>query len=303
MEGSISGVPAMAVSLCSFTSQDFSVAARLAAELMEWAVRHPLPNGEIYSLNVPVGEIRGVRAATLSNEFTYKLAFDVIDETHLMPTWDDRELPETDPNSDLNVNNAGYASVSVLTQSPLSAVSVPELSDYPNGVAHTGLEIERKYLIRMPDEGMLRRQPDCEVWEITQTYLHDGENHETRRVRRIETPRGIKYIYTNKRHVSELTHIEKERELTRGEYDLLCRDVNPKLSPIHKRRYRIPYAGHTLEIDIYDFWKDRATLEAEMASEDEAVRLPPWLDIVREVTGESAYKNRKLAKKVPYEEI
>ena len=36
---------------------------------------------------------------------------------------------------------------------------------------HTGLEIERKYLIRMPDEVELRAMPGCVVWDVTQMYL------------------------------------------------------------------------------------------------------------------------------------
>ena len=58
-----------------------------------------------------------------------------------------------------------------------------------------------------------------------------------------------------------------------------------------------------MEIDIYRFWNDRATLEIELESEQQAVILPPWLQIVRELTGECAYKNRFLAEKVPMEAL
>ena len=46
-------------------------------------------------------------------------------------------------------------------------------------------EIERKYLIRYPDTDHLAAQPGCEVWEITQIYLEDGEDGLTRRVRNV----------------------------------------------------------------------------------------------------------------------
>ena len=39
-----------------------------------------------------------------------------------------------------------------------------------------GMEIERKYLIRMPDEAALRAMPGCAVWEIVQTYLKDRKS-------------------------------------------------------------------------------------------------------------------------------
>lgn len=48
----------------------------------------------------------------------------------------------------------------------------------------THYEIERKYLIDLPDERFLAAQPDCAVWDIEQIYLL-GEPGETRRIRRV----------------------------------------------------------------------------------------------------------------------
>lgn len=166
-----------------------------------------------------------------------------------------------------------------------------------------GLEIERKYLIRMPDEGMLAAMPGCETWDIVQTYLMDGEDASTHRVRSIRCGDTVQYIYTHKRRLSDLSHEEQEKQVSRAEYDKLLARANPALRSIEKRRYRIPYAGQLLEIDVYSFWKDRATLEIELASEQQAVKIPQWLDVVRELTGERAYKNRFLAEEVPMEAL
>jgi CYTH domain-containing protein len=170
-------------------------------------------------------------------------------------------------------------------------------------MSKAGLEIERKYLIHMPDEAQLAAMPGCEIWDIVQTYLMDGEDFSTRRVRSIRTGDSIQYIHTVKHRMTNLSHREWEEEVSREEYDALLRDANPALRAIHKRRYRIPYAGQLLEIDVYDFWQDRATLEIELTSEEEQVSIPDWLHIVRELTGERAYKNRFLAECVPMEEI
>ena len=167
-----------------------------------------------------------------------------------------------------------------------------------------GMEIERKYLIRMPDEATLAALPGCEVWDIVQTYLNDGGAEGiTQRVRSVRCAGVTRYIYTFKRRVNELTCDEREREVPEAAYRRLLREANPALKPIEKRRYRVPHAGRLLEIDIYSFWSDRATLEIELAREDEEVALPGWLQIVRELTGEQAYKNRYLAEHVPMEEI
>ena len=61
------------------------------------------------------------------------------------------------------------------------------------------LEIERKYLIRMPDVRRISGIPETEIWEIVQTYLADGENGESRRVRRVAQNGTETYYYTVKR--------------------------------------------------------------------------------------------------------
>ena len=166
-----------------------------------------------------------------------------------------------------------------------------------------GMEIERKYLIRMPDEAKFLQMPCCTVWEIVQTYLRDGGVGQTRRVRSICTGGETHYVYTFKQRINELTCDEQEEEISAERYRELLREANPDLNPIKKRRYRIPHAGQMMEIDIYSFWDDRATLEIELKWENQAPELPEWLDIVRELTGERDYKNRYLAERVPMEDI
>ena len=167
-----------------------------------------------------------------------------------------------------------------------------------------GMEIERKYLIRMPDEDMLRSLPGCEVWDIVQTYLNDGGVEGlTQRVRSVRCGGVTRYVYTFKRRVNALTCDEREKEVTEAAYRRLLQEANPALRPIEKRRYRVPHRGQLMEIDVYSFWSDRATLEIELESEAQAPELPDWLDVVRELTGEQAYKNRYLAEHVPMEEM
>lgn len=168
---------------------------------------------------------------------------------------------------------------------------------------HGGLEIERKYLIRMPDESQLAAMPDCEIWNIAQTYLKDAPNGDVQRVRRILSGDAVQYVHTVKHRLNALSQQEWEREISRVEYDMLLKAADPNLRTIQKRRYRIPYEGQLLEIDIYAFWQDRATLEIELKDEAQTAHLPNWLKIVRELTGERAYKNRFLAEKIPMEAL
>lgn len=168
--------------------------------------------------------------------------------------------------------------------------------------AHTAMEIERKFLIRMPDVSMLTAQPDCRVRHMVQTYLLALPG-ETRRVRRVEEEGRVTYIETRKRRVSALSAEETERELTAEAYAALTGEADPTRRAIEKTRYAFPFGGHICEVDIYAFWQDRATLEVELQSEDEALELPDFLPIIKEVTSDKRYKNVNLARALPEEDV
>ena len=130
MEASLCGVPGLAVSLCSHLDRDYEEAAALGVRAMEWAVHHPLPRGEIYNLNVPYGvKIRGVRSASISNEYIFPPDYQPDGAGGYVLGQEQDALPETDVNSDLNLTNTGYASMSVLTWKLLSDTPMPDLSD------------------------------------------------------------------------------------------------------------------------------------------------------------------------------
>lgn len=166
-----------------------------------------------------------------------------------------------------------------------------------------GLEIERKYLIRMPDEAFVRALPGCQVWQIEQTYLQSGVPGEARRVRRVCENGGVKYYYTQKQRIDAMSCEEREREISESEFEALLLEADTRLRTVKKRRLRVPWCGQLLEIDLYDFWQDRATLEIELESETQPVCLPDWLCVVRELTGDRAYSNHSLAGHVPMEAL
>lgn len=164
--------------------------------------------------------------------------------------------------------------------------------------ANTHFEIERKFLIAYPDAEALQQIQGCRVKRFVQTYLTAPEG-ESRRVREVREGKNASYIYTRKRRVSDLRYIEEENELTEAEYQRLLADADPDARPILKTRYAIPYKGHVLEIDLYDFWQDRATLEVELSFEDEAFEILPDIKIICEVTSDHRYKNVNLARNLP----
>ena len=154
------------------------------------------------------------------------------------------------------------------------------------------LETERKFLISYPDRAKLTALPGCVVLNIVQTYLNGG----AARVRKSTNSEGCVYTHTEKHKISELTRIKIEREISENEYLEYLKTADHAYRPIEKTRLCIPHEGHTFEIDIYPFWQYKAVAEVELKSEDEEIAFPIWLDIIREVTFDPAYKNVSLAK-------
>ena len=158
----------------------------------------------------------------------------------------------------------------------------------------TPLEIERKFLIAYPDLATLKSRPDVTESEMTQTYLvaPDGEERRVRARREGET---VTYYHTIKRRVTAVTREETETEISREAYETYLTHADPTRRPLHKTRYCVPYGGLRIEIDVYPFWDDQAIAEVELPREDTPVSFPPELTVLREVTGETAYKNATLS--------
>ena len=95
------------------------------------------------------------------------------------------------------------------------------------------LEIERKYLIKMPSERLLAELPECERTEILQIYLVIKQDGVRRRIRRRGTPeRGYVCTYTEKSDVSFGVRTEEEREISEEEFERLRAEAAPNRSPI-----------------------------------------------------------------------
>lgn len=159
-------------------------------------------------------------------------------------------------------------------------------------------EIERKFLIKMPDISLLTENKECKSVYIMQTYLKDKT-----RIRKLETDNKAVYIKTIKRKISDITRIEEENEISKKEYDELFKFADPDRQTITKTRYKYPFMNKVLEIDIFPFWSDRAFLEIELKSENENFSIPPFIEIIKEVTPKPQYTNYSLAKQIPNEKI
>ena len=164
-----------------------------------------------------------------------------------------------------------------------------------------GFEIERKYLISMPDPDFLRE--NASPTEIVQTYLLPPAPHINARVRKRGRDGDWTYTHTEKTRLSDLRRIENERRISREEYETLLQSADPDRNVIQKTRWVLPWKGQNFEIDIFPFWTDRALMELELEDEAQTIELPPRIRVLREVTADYRYLNSSLSKTIPYEEI
>ena len=151
--------------------------------------------------------------------------------------------------------------------------------------AHT--EIERKFLLkRFP------RLDHAEELTVTQGYVPGSEIKE--RVRLVESKEGKKFYRTLKAGLG-IKRIEVEEETTEDIFKSLF--ALTKGQRVRKRRYVLHGDGVTWMVDR--FLDRRLVLaEVELPALQTPLLMPRWLKPVldREVTGEIAYTNEKLAK-------
>ena len=158
-----------------------------------------------------------------------------------------------------------------------------------------GMEIERKYMIAMPDIDFLQTLDGS---EIVQTYLV-GEEWATERVRKRGRHGAYVYTHTIKYKISNMSRREEEREISSEEYEQLLKRADPERNTIEKIRYCHEHAGLIWEIDVFPFWKDKAFMEVELQDEHQTLDFPPEISIIRELTDDKRYTNAALAKQIP----
>ena len=165
-----------------------------------------------------------------------------------------------------------------------------------------GVEIERKFIIKIPD--LSRLSSDCEYSEsrIVQIYL-ESEKGITHRVRSRSYEDKTVYTETKKTRIDKMSAFEEEREISEEEFKLLSGRIRSGSRPVVKRRLVFFYLGSRLEIDVYPDWERTAIMEIELSSRDEKINVPPYIEIISEVTGDGRYSNSALAHSFPEESI
>lgn len=156
------------------------------------------------------------------------------------------------------------------------------------------LEIERKFLIEMPDLVYLNSLKTCRKIPITQAYLASPEEGRFRVRKRGEGENAI-FIKTVKHKINDLIRIEIETLISEKEYYEYLTDKKHIQGIISKDRYCIAWNSTYYELDVYPFWNNQATLEIELINENQKYEIPDFVKVIREVSFEKEFRNKSLA--------
>lgn len=149
-----------------------------------------------------------------------------------------------------------------------------------------GIEIERKFLVNHA------------LWQLTQIEVSQGELYkqgymstDPKRTIRVRRTEQTAYL-TIKGQATGASRAEFEYEIPVDEAEEILATIC--IRPIiEKRRYKLPVAGHTWEVDVfYGENEGLIVAEIELQSEDEAFEMPAW--VTTEVTADGRYTNASL---------
>jgi adenylate cyclase len=149
------------------------------------------------------------------------------------------------------------------------------------------LEIERKFLVRRPPP-VWKRHPSV---PIVQGYFPMAGKDVEIRLRR----KGAQHYITIKGGHGR-RRLEEEIEIPESKF----RSLWPltREARISKRRYRIPYQGHTIEMDVYRGpHRGLVTADVEFDSVRASRSFQPPAPLGREITGRQEYANAVLARR------
>lgn len=116
MEAAVHGVPSFAISLASRKDPDFSSAAAFAARLAGKILEEGMERGVCLNVNVPRGEVCGVRITRQSQKISQNLVLEQKDPRGRPHYWLDEtvELTDVEPDSDYGAILAREISVTPL---------------------------------------------------------------------------------------------------------------------------------------------------------------------------------------------
>ncbi len=154
------------------------------------------------------------------------------------------------------------------------------------------IEEERKYIVEVIGE-----LPEYTESKISQTYLVGDPGTEIR-LRRREWAGKYVNILTTKTKVSQTEESVTERQIANNLYESMLQQADPYRRTIQKMRKSFIWKGQYFELDTYQgALEGLIILETKGIRCHEDVKFPPFLKVIKDITGNQDYYNYTLALK------
>lgn len=151
---------------------------------------------------------------------------------------------------------------------------------------------KRKFLVKMPDLGLLREKYGAVAVDMMQTYLCVTRAGVERRIRQQANGEDYLYFYTEKHVMEDGTKWVTEKPISEKQYIHYLMEGDGELHSVRKKKHLFIYGDCKFELDVYPFSDEKAILFMY----GEEAEIPPEITVLQEVTGDEAYKNRQLAR-------
>lgn len=152
----------------------------------------------------------------------------------------------------------------------------------------------RRYLVGSVDYGSF---PEHQRISIEQTYLLSRTpGQDVRLKKREQYGTSMFFIVRRDLGMTEKRGVPHEDEeiISEQRYAELISTKNPSLMPVTKERVCFIWENNYYEIDIYE-GKNKGTIILETGFTDEAVPLPPFIDVIEEITDNKRYMEKTMA--------
>lgn len=142
-------------------------------------------------------------------------------------------------------------------------------------------ESQRNYVVEVTDN-LPENTTEC---EITQTYLKSDPDTIVR-LRKRGWDGSYVYMQSVKKRVSETEFIETERQISPYQYVTLLQQADPSRKTLRKIRKNFVWEKQYFELDTFlDRDDGISILEIAGVKDPDAINFPPFVKVVRDVTG------------------
>ena len=165
----------------------------------------------------------------------------------------------------------------------------------------TPVEKFNKYLIEVDDEVLAKfaQEANYSTSHIVQHYLR-SENGYERRVRSRQSDDTVMYTYSEANYLNTNERIKTDSVITERQYKDYLHQADKDLNVLDKMRYSFIDDDLFYKLDVFNFDTTKGILSIDVPSDGRPIRIPDYVKVIKDVTGDINYKNYYLAKSQKY---